>query len=110
MNASPDARLHPDHRGIVTKRIGLAILVSFLGLVAGGVIAVRAPTDQIATTTIETMADISELSVAKDSAAEADHAPKFAESQYEVMVGHEVLDPVIRRLDLQKKWSLNGTE
>lgn len=110
MNASPDARLHPDHRGIVTKRIGLAILVSFLGLVAGGVIAVRAPTDQIASTTIETRADISELSVAKDSAAEADHAPKFAESQYEVMVGHEVLDPVIRRLDLQKKWSLNGTE
>ncbi|HEX3445943.1 MAG TPA: hypothetical protein VHS80_14595, partial [Chthoniobacterales bacterium] len=110
MNASPDARLHPDHRGIVTKRIGLAVLASFLGLVAGGVIALRAPTNQIASTTIETKADIGELPVAKDSAAEADHGPKFAESQYEVIVGHEVLDPVIRHLDLQKKWSLKGTE
>jgi polysaccharide biosynthesis transport protein len=110
MNASPDARLHPDHRGIVTTRIGIAIFVSFLGLIAGGVIAFRTPNDQIASTTIETKADISELAVAKDSAAEADHDPKFAETQYQVIIGHEVLDPVIRHLDLQKKWSVDGTE
>src|SRR5580700_8245937 len=110
MNASPDARLHPDHRGIVTTRIGIAIFVSFLGLIAGGVIAFRTQNDQIASTTIETQTDISELPVAKDSAAEADHAQKFAETQYQVIVGHDVLDPVIRRLDLQKKWSLDGTE
>jgi succinoglycan biosynthesis transport protein ExoP len=110
MNASPDARLHPDHRGIVTKRIGITVLVSFLGLIAGGVIAFRTPNNQIASTTIETKADISELPVAKDSAAEADHGPKFAETQYQIIVSHEVLYPVIRHLDLQKKWSLDGTE
>lgn len=110
MNASPDARLHPDHRGIVTRRIGLTVLVSLLGLVAGGVIAFRAPNHQIASATIEIKADVSELPLVKDSATEADHDPKFVEAQYQVIVGHEVLDPVIRRLDLQKKWSVGGVE
>ena len=110
MNASHDARLHLDRWGMISARIGVAIFIFFLSLMAGGVIAFLPPKDYIASTTIETKADANQLSVLKGSAPEQEHDPNFAERQTQIIVSHSVLDPVIQHSDLRKKWSLPGVE
>jgi succinoglycan biosynthesis transport protein ExoP len=110
MNASHDARLHLDRWGIISARIGVAIFIFFLSLVAAGVIAFLPPKDYIASTTIETKADANQLSVLKSSAPEQGHDPNFAERQTQIIVSLSVLDSVIQHSDLQKKWSLPGVE
>jgi polysaccharide biosynthesis transport protein len=110
MNASHDARLHLDHWGIMSMQIGEVIFIFFSGLIAAGVIAFLTPEDYIASTTIETKPDIHQLPILQSSTPEQNNDPKFAERQSQIIVGHSVLDPVIRHSDLQKKWSAKGVE
>ncbi|HEX3444471.1 MAG TPA: hypothetical protein VHS80_07110, partial [Chthoniobacterales bacterium] len=94
MNALPDATLHLDHWCIIRGRVGLVISVFLLTLGAAAIFTYLSPWNYIASATIEVQSNDSNL----------------AESQLESIFSHEVLDPVIWRLDLQRKWSRNGAE
>jgi succinoglycan biosynthesis transport protein ExoP len=110
MNASPDAILHLDHWRINRGRIGLAILV-FLLIFGGAVIFTYfGPKNYIASATIEVQKDNTGQPVVEGSSADSTKDPSFEEIQLEAVYSHDVLDPVIRRLDLQTKWSQNGAE
>lgn len=94
MNALPDATLHLDHWCIIRGRVGVVISVFLLTLGAAAIFTYLSPWNYIASATIEVQSNDS----------------KLAESQLESIFSHEVLDPVIWRLDLQRKWSRNGAE
>src|SRR5260370_7771701 len=108
MNASHDARLHLDRWGMISARIGVAIFIFFLSLMAGGVIAFLPPKDYIASTTIETKADANQLSVLKGSAPEQEHDPNFAERQTQIIASHTVLYPLIHHSHLRTKCPFPG--
>ena len=108
MNGSHDARLHLDHLGIISMRIGAVIFIFFLSLAAAGIIPFLIPKDYIASTEIETEPGSNQLSVLKGSTLERDSDPKPGLTR--IIFSHSVLDPVIQHAGLQKKWALNGVD
>lgn len=110
MNALLDATLHLDHWCIIRGRVGLVISVFLLTLGGVAIFTYLRPPNYIASATIEVQSDNLQQSAAKDSTTESTNDSNLAESRLESIFSHEVLDPVIRRLDLQRKWSQNGAE
>src|SRR3984885_14160609 len=110
MNASPDAILHLDHWRINRGRIGLAIFVFLLSLGGAVIFSYFGPQNYIASATIEVQTDNTRQTVVEGSSADSTKDPKFEEGQLQDAFSHDVLDPVIRRLDLRTKWSENGAE
>jgi succinoglycan biosynthesis transport protein ExoP len=110
MNASPDATLHLDHWCIIRGRVGLAISVFLLTLGAVAIFTYFSPKNYIASATVEVQSDNLQQPAAESSTTESTNDSNLAESSLQTIFSHEVLDPVIRRLDLQRKWSQNGAE
>ena len=110
MNALLDAKLHLDHWCIIRSRVGLVISVFLLTLGGVAIFTYLRPSNYTASATIEVQSDNLQQSAAKDSTTASTNDSNLAESQLESIFSHEVLDPVIRRLDLQRKWSRNGAE
>src|SRR6202007_1403895 len=110
MNALLDATLHLDHWCIIRGRVGLVISVFLLTLGGVAIFTYLRPANYTASATIEVQSDSLQQSAAKDSTTESTNDSNLAESQLESIFSHAVLDPVIRRLDLQRKWSRNGVE
>jgi capsular exopolysaccharide synthesis family protein len=108
MNASTDAPLHLDHWRINRGRLGLAIFVFLLILGAAAVFTYFGPNTYVASATVEVQTDQTGPPVAQTSATGSTTDPNFAESQLPNVFSHDVLDPVIRQLDLQTKWSQNN--
>src|SRR5580700_8655040 len=108
MNASTGAPLHLDHWRINRGRIGLAIFVFLLILGAVAVFTYFGPNTYVASATVEVQPDQTGPPVAQTSATGSTTDPNFAESQLQNVFSHDVLDPVIRQLDLQTKWSQNN--
>ena len=108
MNASPDARLHLEHWPIIRSRIGLLILIFLLALGSAGVITYLTPKDYTSSATIEVQPDKNWLPSLKNSTPEQINDPKGTESQFQIIVSHDVLDPVITALTpSHPKTSLN---
>jgi polysaccharide biosynthesis transport protein len=110
MNASPDASLHLDHWRIHRSRIGLAILVFLLSLAGAAVFAYFSPKSYMAAATVDIRTSNAQQPVGRDSTTDSTKVPNFDENQLQAVFSREVLDPVIQRLDLQTKWSENGTD
>jgi polysaccharide biosynthesis transport protein len=108
MNASPDATLHLDHWSIMRSRIGLVILVFLLTLGGAVTFTYLNPQNYIASATIDIQTGKTQQPVNPGSTAESTKNPNLEEGQLQVALSHDVLDPVIRRLDLRTKWSQNG--
>ncbi|HXM02353.1 MAG TPA: polysaccharide biosynthesis tyrosine autokinase [Chthoniobacterales bacterium] len=110
MNASPDATLHLDHWRINRGRIGLVVFVFLLTLVGAAIFTYFGPKNYLASATIEVQTDNPRQPVVGGPSADSTKASNFEESQRQTIFSHEVLDPVIRQLDLRTKWSQNGAE
>jgi len=110
MNASPDAILHLDHWRINRGRIVLAILVFLLGLGGAVIFSYFGPKNYLASATIEVQTDNTRQLVVEGSSTDSTKDSNFEGSQLQAAFSHDVLDPVIRRLDLRAKWSQNGAE
>src|ERR1700693_4964123 len=108
MNASPDAILHLDHWRINRGRIVLAIFVFLLGLGGAVIFTYFGPKNYVASATIEVQTDNTRQPVVDGSSADSTKDSNFEENQLQAVFSHDVLDPVIRRLDLRTKWSQNG--
>ncbi|MBV9877016.1 MAG: polysaccharide biosynthesis tyrosine autokinase [Verrucomicrobia bacterium] len=110
MNALLDATSHLDHWCIIRGRVGLVISVFLLTLGGAAIFTYLRPSNYTASATIDVQPDNLQQFAAKDSTTESTKDSNLAESQLESIFSHEVLDPVIRQLDLQRKWSENGAE
>jgi polysaccharide biosynthesis transport protein len=110
MNALLDGTLHLDHWCIIRGRVGLVISVFLLTLGAVAIFTYLSPSNYTASATIEVQSDNLQQPAPQNSTTESTNDSNLAESQLESIFSHEVLDPVIRRLDLQRKWSRNGAE
>jgi succinoglycan biosynthesis transport protein ExoP len=110
MNASPDATLHLDHWRINRGRIGLAIFVFLLTLGGAAIFTYFGPKSYIASATIEVQTGNTRQPVGEGASADSTKDGNFEESQRQAAFSHDVLDPVIRQLDLRTKWSQNGAE
>ena len=110
MNASPDAIPHLDHWRINRGRIVLPIFVFLLGLGGAVIFTYFGPKNYVASATIEVQTDNTRQPVVDGSSADSTKDSNFEESQLQAVFSHDVLDPVIRRLDLRTKWSQNGAE
>jgi len=108
MNASPDATLHLDHWRIMRGRVGLAILVFLLTLGGAATFIYLNPQNYIASATIDIQTGRTQRPVIQGSTTESTKNPNLEESQPQAVFSHDVLDPIIRRLDLRTKWSQNG--
>src|ERR1700745_3511 len=105
MNATPDATLHLDHWRIIRGRVGLVALVFLLTLGGATIFTYLNPQNYIASATIDIQTDETQQSVVQGSTAESTKNSNLAESPLQAPFSHDVLDPIIRRLDLAKKWS-----
>lgn len=110
MNASPDAILHLDHWRINRGRIVLAISVFLLGLGGALIFTYFGPKNYVAAATIDVQTDNTRQPVVEGPSTDSTKDPNFEEGQLQAIFSHDVLDPVIRRLDLRTKWSQNGVE
>ena len=110
MNASPDATLHLDHWRIIRGRVGLAISVFLLTLSAAAIFTYLTPKSYVASATVEVQTEKNQLPADQSSTAESTKDPNLHGGDLQAASSHDVLDPVIRRLNLQKKWSQNGAE
>ena len=110
MNASPDATLHLDHWRIIRGRVELVISVFLLTLGAAAIFTYLSPKNYIASATVAIQTKKTGQPGAQGSSAKSTKDPNLDESQSQAVLRHDVLDPVIRQLDLQKKWSRNGGE
>jgi polysaccharide biosynthesis transport protein len=110
MNASPDATLHLDHWRITRGRVGLAISVFLLTLGAAAIFTYLTPKSYIASATVEVQTEKNQLPADQGSTAESTKDPNLHGGDLQAASSHDVLDPVIRRLNLQTKWSQNGAE
>ena len=110
MNALPDATLHLDHWCIIRGRVGLLVSVFFLTLGAAAIFTYLSPKNYIASATVEVETDKTGQPVVQGSTVESTKDPNLEEGYLQAAFSHDVLDPVIRRLNLQKKWSQNGAE
>lgn len=110
MNALPDATLHLDHWRIIRGRVGLAISVFLLTLGAAAIFNYLSPKKYIASATIEVQTDKTQQPIVQGSTAESTKVHHLEEGNLQPAFSHDVLDPVIRRLHLQTKWSQNGAE
>ncbi len=110
MNSSPDATLHLDHWRINRGRIGLVVFVFLLSLGGAAIFTYFGPKNYIASATIEVQTDNPRQPVVEGPSPDSTKDPNFEESQLQGIFSHEVLDPVIRQLDLRTKWSQNGPE
>ena len=110
MNASADGTLHLNHWRVMRGRIGLAIIVFLLTLGGAAIFTYLSPQNYFASATVEVQTDTNPQPVAQGSAPDSAKDPSLEESQLQVAFSHEVLDPVIRQLDLQTKWSQNSVK
>jgi succinoglycan biosynthesis transport protein ExoP len=110
MNVSPDATLHLDHWRVMRGRVGLVIIVFLLTLVGAAIFTYLSPQNYIASATLEIQTDKTNQPVVQGSNPESSKDPNLEESQLQAAFSHEVLDPVIQRLDLQTEWSRNGAQ
>ena len=110
MNASSDATLHLDHWRVIRGRVGLVILVFLLTLGGAAIFTYFSPQSYIASATVEVQTDKTEQTPVQGSGTESTKDATLDESQLQAAFSHEVLDPVIRRLDLQTKWSHNAVQ
>ena len=108
MNATPDATLHLDHGRIMRSRIWLVIVVFLLTLGGGAIFTYLNPQNYIASATIDFQTGQTQQPAVQGSTTESTKIPILEESQLQAALSHDVLDPTIRRLDLQTKWSKNG--
>ena len=108
MNATPGATLHLDHRRIIRSRVGLVALVFLLTLGGATIFTYLNPQNYIASATIDIQTGETQQSVVQGSTAESRMNLNLEESQVQAAFSHDVLDPIIRRLDLATKWSQKG--
>jgi polysaccharide biosynthesis transport protein len=106
MNASTDAILHLDHWRINRGRVSLAIFVFLLTLGAVAAFTFLGPHTYVASATVEVQRDETGQRVAQASTDDANFEGNLLQTSF----SHEVLDPVIRQLDLRTKWSQNNAE
>jgi capsular exopolysaccharide synthesis family protein len=107
MNATPDATLHLDHWRIMRSRIWLVIFVFLLTLGGAAVFTYLNPQNYIASATIDIQTGKTQQLV-EGSSAEPTKNLNLEENQLQSAFSHDVLDPIVRRLDLQTRWSQNG--
>ncbi|MBV8276948.1 MAG: polysaccharide biosynthesis tyrosine autokinase, partial [Verrucomicrobia bacterium] len=108
MNASPDATLHLDHWRIIRGRIGLVILVFLLTLGGAAIFTYLSPQSYIGSATIDIQTSETQPPVVPGPTAASNEDQNLEESQLQAAFSHDVLDPIIRRLDLRTRWSQNG--
>jgi polysaccharide biosynthesis transport protein len=108
MNASTDATLHLDHWRVNRGRIGLAIFIFLLTLGATAVFTYFGPNTYIASATVEFRTDETGQHLAQASTEGLTTDPNLEGNQLQTVFSHDMLDPVIRQLDLQTKWSHDG--
>jgi polysaccharide biosynthesis transport protein len=107
MNATPDATLHLDHWRIIRGRVGLVALVFLLTLGGATIFTYLSPQNYIASATIDIQMGETQQPV-DQSTAELTKNSNLAEIPIQAAFSHDVLDPIIRRLDLATKWSPKG--
>ena len=110
MNASADATLHLDHWRVMRGRVGLAILVFLLTLGGTAIFTYLSPQNYIASATVEIQTDQTHQPLVQGSTPDSAKDPSLEESQLQVVFSHQVLDPVIRQLVLETKWSQNSAQ
>jgi polysaccharide biosynthesis transport protein len=108
MNATPDATLHLDHGRILRSRIWLVVFVFLLTLSGAAIFTYLNPPNYIASATIDSQTGQTPQPTVQGPPAESTKNPILEESQLQAALSHDVLEPTIRRLDLQTKWSKNG--
>src|ERR1700749_956093 len=108
MNATPDATLHLDHWRIMRSRVCLAISVFLLALAGAAIFTYLNPQNYSASATIDIQTGKAEQPAVQSSTAESTQNANLEEVQLQAPLSHDVLDPIIQRLDLRKKWSQNG--
>jgi polysaccharide biosynthesis transport protein len=107
MNVTPDATLHLDHWRIMRSRVGLVILVFLLTLGGAATFTYLNPQNYIASATIDIQTGETQQPVIQGSTVESRNL-NLEEGQLQAAFSHEVLDPIVRQLDLRTKWSGNG--
>jgi polysaccharide biosynthesis transport protein len=108
MNATPDATLHLDHWRIMRSRVWLIILVFLLTLGGAAIFTYLHPQNYIASATINIQTGNNPQAAIQSSTNESTKNLNLEASQLQAPFSHEVLEPIIRRLDLATKWSQNG--
>jgi len=108
MNATPDATLHLDHWRIMRSRACLAISVFLLALGGAAIFTYLHPQNYVASATVDIQTGKTEQPAVQSSPAESTKNPNLEGGQLQTPLSHEVLDPIIQRLDLRTKWSQNG--
>jgi len=108
MNATPDATLHLDHWRIMRSRACLAISVFLLALGGAAIFTYLHPQNYVASATVDIQTGKTEQPDVQSSPAESTKNPNLEGGQLQTPLSHEVLDPIIQRLDLRTKWSQNG--
>jgi len=108
MNATPDATLHLDHWRIMRSRACLVISVFLLALGGAAIFTYLHPQNYVASATVDIQTGKTEQPAVQSSPAESTKNPNLEGGQLQTPLSHEVLDPIIQRLDLRTKWSQNG--
>ena len=101
MNASPDATLHLDHWRIIRGRVGLVFLVFLLAFGGAAIYSYLNPQNYIGSATIDIQTSETQPPVVPGPTAASNEDQNLEESQLQAAFSHDVLDPIIRRLDLR---------
>jgi len=98
-----------DYWRVISVRWPLVLLVFMLVVITAGIVTYLMPRQYAAMVSMEVREDDNAITVFNNGGGQR-FSPRFLSTQFEIMQHKEVLYPVIKTLDLEKKWNLGSLE
>ncbi|MBV9672505.1 MAG: polysaccharide biosynthesis tyrosine autokinase, partial [Verrucomicrobia bacterium] len=110
MDYQQEAKLHfLDYWRVIRVRLGLVTLIFLLVVISAGIVTYLLPRKYRSFATIEVQPDMQSVRIF-DTPGEQHpiNDPKFAQTQFQIILRKGILYPVMEKLKLQQKWGTNG--
>ncbi len=98
-----------DYWRVISVRWPLVLLVFMLVVITAGVVTYLMPRQYLSSVSMQVREDDNAINVFNTGAGQR-FDPRFLTTQFEIIQKKEVLYPVIKSLELQKKWELPSLE